>query len=176
MKKKYGKTLTVCYLAIGIALYAALSMTLKIPLISHIQTDLGYIVFGAYCVCFGWQGAVVGAAGCLIESLIFSGWVPAGWIAGQIFIGLAVGACCRLTENKSRKVRIILRTAVTALAVFIGIAGIKTVIECKLYDIPIQIKAAKNSVAAAADLVPMLIGIMIGDVLVKRGTLKAIKQ
>lgn len=162
------KTLTVCYLALGIALYVALSMSLKIPLISHIQTDLGYIAFGVYCVLFGWQGLIVGTAGCLIESLIFSGWLPMGWIVGQIFIGLTVGITCKLTESKSQKAKTICRIIIAALAMFIGIAGIKTIIECKLYAIPIGVKFAKNTIAAVADYIPMVIGLVVGDILHKR--------
>lgn len=50
-----NNAIMLCYLAMGTALYIALSATAKIPLIGHIQTDLGYIVFGAFCVLFGWK-------------------------------------------------------------------------------------------------------------------------
>ena len=45
---------------------------------------------------------------------------------------------------------------------FIGIAVIKTGIECALYSIPIEIKFVKNCVAFVADTIPMLVGLFIG--------------
>ena len=50
----------------------------------------------------------------------------------------------------------------TILAVFIGIAFIKTVVECNLYAIPFEIKFPKNTVAFIADTIPMLIGLFLG--------------
>lgn len=161
-----SKIKTICYLGIGIALYVALSMTIKIPLISHIQTDLGYIVFGVYCVLFGWQGFIVGSIGCLIESLIFNGWLPWGWILGQIAIGIICGICYKKFNYKITKV------IVTIIAVFIGIAGIKTLIECKLYSIPLMIKLGKNLIAAVADTIPMIIGMFVGEKIKNRNLIK----
>ena len=46
MKKKFLTTKNIALLGIGTTLYVALSFMIKIPLISHIQTDLGYIAFG----------------------------------------------------------------------------------------------------------------------------------
>ncbi len=151
-----SKTRTVAYLGMGIALYVVLGMMVKIPLIGHIQTDLGYIAFGAFLYIFGWQALVVGAIGCLIESLIVSGWIPAGWIVGQILIGLICGYVYVKSEKKW------LQILTTIISVFIGIAIIKTGIECLLYGIPLVVKFPKNTIAFVADTIPMLVGLFIG--------------
>lgn len=39
----------ICLVGLGIALYVALSMTVKIPLAGHASLGLGYIVFAVYC-------------------------------------------------------------------------------------------------------------------------------
>lgn len=68
-----NKTKTICTLGILSALFVALSATMKIPLIGHINTELGYIAFGAALVMFGYLGISVGVIGCIASSLIFSG-------------------------------------------------------------------------------------------------------
>ena len=150
------KTKTITTLGIGIALYVALSAMIKIPLVGHIQTDMGYIAFGVFCVLFGWLGAIVGVIGCLIESLIFSGWLPVGWMAGQLAIGVICGVAYKKTSNK------VICSLITVVAVFIGIAIIKTGIECVLYSIPLNVKFVKNFTAFVADSIPMLIGMFLG--------------
>lgn len=157
-----NKTKKICYLGIGTALYVVLSATVKIPLIGHIQTDLGYIAFGAFLVLFGWPAAIIGVLGCLIESLIFSGWVPLGWMAGQLFIGLTCGRWYELTRRNQPVYKEVSRGIFTVLMMFIGIAEIKTGIECYLYSIPFEIKFAKNMVAFIVDMIPMITGMLIG--------------
>ena len=114
-------TKKVAYLGIGIALYVVLGCVMNIPLLanSHLQTDLGYIAFGVYCCVFGWLGVFVGAIGCVIESMLISGWFPVGWLAGQIFIGISCGIIYKREDNK------IIHIVVTIASVFIGIAVIK---------------------------------------------------
>ena len=145
-------------LAMGIALYAVLGMTMNIPLLAgtHLQTDLGYAAFGAFCLLFGWQAFVVGVFGCLIESLLISGWVPIGWMAGQLAIGLVCGLVYTKCNSK------VLHVVTTIVMVFVGIAVIKTGIECALYSIPVEIKFVKNCVAFVADTIPMLAGLFAG--------------
>lgn len=148
----------VAYLGIGIALYVVLGCVMNIPLLanSHLQTDLGYIVFGVYCYLFGWLGVFVGAIGCVLESLLISGWFPVGWLAGQILIGIMCGIIYKRETNK------IVHIVVTILAVFVGIAVIKTIIESVLFGIPLEVKFMKNFVAFIADTIPMLIGLALG--------------
>ena len=151
-------TKKVAYLGIGIALYVVLGCVMNIPLLanSHLQTDLGYIAFGVYCCIFGWLGVFVGAIGCVIESMLISGWFPVGWLFGQIFIGIACGIIYKRESNK------VVHIIVTVLSVFIGIAVIKTVIECALFGIPLEVKFAKNFVAFIADTIPMIVGLFLG--------------
>ena len=151
-------TKKVAYLGIGIALYVVLGCVMNIPLLanSHLQTDLGYIAFGAYCCIFGWLGVFVGAIGCIIESMLVSGWFPVGWVVGQITIGLSCGIIYKRETNK------MIHVITTILVVFIGIAVIKTGIECVLFNIPWVIKFPKNCVAFVADAIPMILGLFIG--------------
>lgn len=96
-----NKLKKICYLAMGIAMYVVFSMAVKIPLIGHIQTDLGYMVYGAFLSCFGIPGVVVGVVGCFVESLIFSGWVPIGWMIGQLFVGLICGTLYKIIQKNN---------------------------------------------------------------------------
>ena len=50
---------------------------------------------------------------------------------------------------------------VTIVAVFLGIGGIKTAVECVLYNIPLLVKIPKNLIASVADCVPMVIGYLL---------------
>ena len=154
MKIKEIKLVT--YLGVFIALYVVLGMLAKIPLIGHIGTDLGYVVFGFACFAFGGPAAIVGIIGCMFESLLISGWIPIGWMIGQAVIGLMCGYF--YTHYKSKVLHII----VTIIAIFIGIGLIKTGIECVLYQIPLIVKIPKNIIAFIADTIPMLIGLGIG--------------
>lgn len=152
------------YLAMGIALYVAFSMTAKIPLIAHISTDMGYVVFGVFLVIFGWRAFIVGAVGCIFESLIFSGWFPLGWFLGQIEIGIVCGIAFKLLQKVNKKwLRYALEIIIAAIAIAIGIIGIKTAIECYLYSIPLAVKLVSNGIAALADFIPMAIGVVIAD-------------
>lgn len=149
-------TKKICMLGLGTALYFVLSMTMKIPLIGHIQTDLGYIAFGVFLALMGPIAFLVGTIGCLLESLLVSGWVPIGWMVGQAFIGIVCGWC--YTHNKN----MILNIIVTIGAVLVGIVFIKSGIECYLYQIPVAIKMTKNLIAAIADIPPMVFGLWLG--------------
>lgn len=164
-----SKTREMSYLGIGIALYVALGMMIKIPLIGHIQTDFGYVAYGTFLSLFGLPAIIVGVAGCIIESLIFSGWIPIGWAVGQLVIGLMCGmAFKRVTEVSNLFIKYLLYVLTILGALFIGIALIKTVIECNLYAIPFQIKYVKNFIAAIADIPPMFIGVAVAEIIKKR--------
>lgn len=148
----------ITYFGIGIALYVVLGLVINIPLLAgtHLQTDLGYIAFGVCCMLFGWQAFIIGAIGCLLESLVVSGWIPYGWILGQIAIGILCGIVYKATDNK------VAHFIVTVFSVFLGIACIKTIVECALFSIPYAVKFPKNVIAFFADVIPMLIGMFCG--------------
>jgi len=147
----------IAYLGIGIALYFILGLSVNIPLIGHIQTDLGYIAFGAWLFLFGWEATIVGVIGCLLESLIVSGWIPIGWMLGQAFIGIICGLLYKKYKNNN-----IMLIIITLFAVYLGIGIIKTVIEVNLYGIPFIVKFVKNNVAFLADSLPMILGVFLG--------------
>ena len=148
----------IAYLGIGIALYVVLGLAMNIPILAgtHLQTDLGYIAFGCYLYCFGWPALIVGVLGCMLESLLTSGWIPAGWMVGQLVIGLLCGFVYKKSNKK------LIHILIAVFAVFIGVGLIKTGIECALYSIPFAIKFPKNCVAFVADAIPMILGLFIG--------------
>lgn len=161
------KTKKICILGMGVALWIVFATILKMPLIGHISTDLAYIVFGVYCMLFGWQAFIVGVIGCMFESLLFSSWFPIGWMLGNAFIGISIGYIL-----KKYKVNNFVALFIVAISIFIGIGLIKTVVECFLYDIPFAIKFAKDMIATVADLIPMYFGIILGNILKKKEFIK----
>lgn len=163
-----SNTKKISYLAMGVALYVALAHVVKIPIIAHIQTDLGYVAFGLYCALFGWPAFIVGTLGCIIESLLFTGFFPTGWTLGQVLIGIVCGITYRrLSEPKLSYT--VIKIAVTIFAVFIGVAVIKTIVECAIWSLPLGIKFARNCIATAADIPPMLVGLFLGERFKKEG-------
>ena len=142
----------------GIALYVVLGSIINIPLLagSHIQTDLGYVAFGICCYLFGADAFVVGMIGCMFESLLTSGWIPAGWMLGQAFIGIVCGLIYTKTTDKR------IHIAVTVIALIVGIVVIKTAVECMMFSIPVGVKVPKNVVAFVSDLIPMITGLLLG--------------
>lgn len=153
----------ICNLGMGINLYAVLGLMVEIQLLGHIQTYLGYIAFGAYLYLFGAPAAIVGIIGCLFESILVSGLVPIGLMFGQLVIGLICGFMLkRVCRYKRKSIKVLAIVALVTASLFLGIGFVKTIIECKLYSIPYEIKFAKNAVAAIADVIPMLLGIYVG--------------
>lgn len=161
---KTDSTKKIAYTAMGVALYVCLSMMVKIPVIGHIGLDLGYIVLAVYCNRFGpLSGAIVGSFGCFIVSLLASGWIAIGWPLGNLFVGAVCGTVYGMTRG--RKWRRAINMFVTVAAVFVGVAVIKTVVECPLYGIPLAVKFPKNLVAFAMDAAVMVFGVIIDEAL-----------
>ncbi len=149
-----NRTRIMCQTAMGIALYVALSMTVKIPVIGHASLDLGYIVFAVYCYYYGpGPGMAVGSVGCLLVSLLTSGWVPPGWIVGNMIIGFFVGSAGEKSGTSQ-----VGRVNVVVLSVFAGIFCAKTLIECCLYAIPLAVKLPKSAVVFFMDAAVMSFG------------------
>lgn len=159
-------TKKICLISLGIALYVTSSLILKIPIIAHISLDLGYIFFAIYCYYFGpISGAIVGGVGCMLISVLTSGWFPPGWIVGNVAIGLICGSVFSKTKRytgKNANVKVIILEIVTVIvSVFFGIEFIKTFIECALYGMPIQVKLISNGIAAITDSIVMCIGVFM---------------
>ena len=149
-------TKKICITALGVAFYVSLSMAVKIPIpVGHLALDLGYIVLANYCYFFGpYVGMVVGGAGCVLVSLLVSGWFPAGWLLGNILIG----AVCGLFYRRDKT---LWNVVVSVVAVLLGILGVKTLVECVLYDIPLVVKLPKNTVAAVMDAAVMALSPLV---------------
>ena len=154
-------TRKVAFTGMGIALYVVLSMVAKIPVIAHISLDLGYIAFAVILYHIGViPGTIVGAAGCVLVSLLTTGWFPPGWLVGNIVIGLMCGL---LIQRDGTWQATIINVFVCVVAVGIGILGLKTLIECHLYGIPLMVKLPKNAVAFAMDAVVMSAGMVFAQ-------------
>lgn len=164
-----SKAKKICLTALGIALYVALSMTAKIPFIGHISLDLGYIVLAVYCWMFGSVvGGIVGAVGCTLVSILASGWFPPGWLVANLYIGLFCGWIFGPKNHGcSGKARIVHYMAVIG-SVLLGVGVFKTLIECQLYGIPLEVKIPKNVFAAVIDMVTMCIGLYIAPMIERR--------
>lgn len=164
-----NKTKKICLTALGIALYVALSMTAKIPFIGHISLDLGYIVLAVYCWMFGSVvGGIVGAVGCTLVSILASGWFPPGWLVANLYIGMFCGWIFGpKNHGYSGKPRIVHYMAVIG-SVLLGVGVFKTLIECQLYGIPLEVKAPKNVFAAVIDMVTMCVGLYIAPMIEHR--------
>lgn len=147
----------ITYFGMGIALYVVFSYTVKIPLINQIRTDFGYLVFGFFLNLFGWQATVVGVLGCIISNLLYSGTFPLGWALGQTVIGLICGTLFRKTE------RLWTKCLVATASVLLGIAVVKTIVESILFDLPLVLKAIRGLVAAVADMIPFIAGIILSE-------------
>ena len=161
---KRDSVVWICQIALGIALYVAVSMMLKIPTgIGHISLDLGYIVLAVYCMRFGpIGGAIVGGAGCTIVSLLSSGWFPLGWLLGNALIGVICGKVYQKDKSVCWT-----NFAITVAAVLLGVGVVKTVVECALFSIPYAVKIPKNMIAAAMDAAVMSVGLVVADQLLR---------
>ena len=149
------KNQKIAFLSLGIAMYVVLSAFVIIPIINRIKLDLGYIVFGMYLNTFGIPATLVGFFGCIIANLLKGGSFPIAWAIGQAFIGVSLGYLLPKTEKTAFKI------LYCVIAVFIGIAIIKTMIEIAMYHYPLNLKFASNFVAFIADTIPMIIGVLL---------------
>ena len=152
-----NNTRKITYIGIGIALYVAVSMIVKIPIVNRIKLDLGYIVFALYLVHFGRTGTIVGVAGCVIANMMSGGSFPIAWAIGQTFIGLVLGTLYPKEEKLWKKILY----AVLILA--IGLILIKSVLEIAMFRLPVAAKLLSNSAAWIADLIPFVIGLFLAE-------------
>lgn len=153
----------MCGLAVLTALYVVLSSFLKIPLVGNIMIDLGYIAFAVALCRYNAWGAIVGVVGCSLESLLFSAYgFSISWAIANLIIGIGCGLVFYFVKNNIvRNISIIFFSG-------LGLLLAKTIIECKLYSIPFEVKIAKNFVAFAVDTIVMLIGINFYHIIKKR--------
>lgn len=159
-----NKTKRICVTALGIALYCALSMSMKIPLgVGHIAVDLGYIVLAVYAYHMGSvSAAVVGGCSAAIMSIL-SGWFSLEWVLANVAVGLICGHFYEhCTYDKHHTTPTYVRNAVvTVLAVGLGMLVIKTAVSCWLWSIPVLVKLPKSITAWVVDSIVMCGGVCI---------------
>jgi len=147
-------TKNIAILGMLTALYVVLSAFLKFTLVGNIMVDLGYIAFTFALCMFGPAGIIVGVLGCTLESILFSAYgFSISWCLANLTIGLI---CAWLLKND---MNIYAKCLIVVVAVAVGMLGVKTAVECLLYNIPLVVKLPKNAVAFAVDAVTMMIGL-----------------
>ena len=155
-----ASTKKLTLLAVGIALFVALSLCLQVPVFENYYLCLGYVVMAVYCYSFGTlAGTTVGVLGVVLYCLVISGLrgMP-GWALGNLVIGLALGACYRMTRGmESKALRIAIQLVVIVAATPLGILVVKSVTEQILYAQPFVVRAGKNFTAFVADAVMLLL-------------------
>ena len=159
------KTRDITFLSVGIALFVALSMCLRVPVFENYYLCLGYIVMTVYIWCFKWyEGAVIGFFGvilyCIIGGLGFNG-MP-GWSVGNIAIGLIVGYALKYIKKVKNKTLQVVLTAIAAIvSTFIGIELIKSFIDSFVVGQPFIVRFGKNMTSFIADAFVIVISLPI---------------
>ena len=157
-------TKRICMLALGVALFVALSLCLQVPVFENYYLCLGYVVMTVFCYCFGpGSGMIVGGLGVVLYCMVTGGMrgMP-GWAAGNLLIGLIVGMCCKLTLKMGSKwMRYILIGISVVLSAGIGILMVKSLVETILYAQPMILRLAKNLYAFVADAFVMIFSLPI---------------
>ena len=161
-------TQRICVLAVGIALFAALSLCLQVPVFENYYLCLGYAVMAVYCYSFGaFSGAVVGALGVVAYCLVISGLrgMP-GWALGNVLIGILLGFTFRRTKAmKNPALKTALNISAIVISSALGILIVKSLTECLLYSQPMLVRIGKNMSAFIADAVMLVISLPICAVL-----------
>ena len=157
-------TQRIALLAVGIALFVALSMCLQVPVFENYYLCLGYVVMAVYCYSFGtWSGTVVGTLGVVLYCLVINGLrgMP-GWALGNIVIGIGLGLTFRGTGRlKSPALRTALHIAAITAAVAAGILSVKSLTESLLYAQPFPVRVGKNVYAFVADIVVLIVSLPV---------------
>ncbi len=157
-------TQRVCVIAVGIAMFVALSLCLQVPVFENYYLCLGYVVMAVYCYSFGTgSGTIVGVLGVVLYCLVISGLrgLP-GWALGNVVIGIVLGLTFRWTKKmKSTAIKTAVNAAAIVLSVTAGILVVKSVTESILYLQPFAVRVGKNFTAWVADLITLLLSMPI---------------
>ena len=155
-------TQRIALLAVGTALFVALSMCLQAPVFENYYLCLGYAVMAVYCYSFGTiAGTVTGTLGVVLYCLVINGLrgMP-GWALGNVVIGVCLGLAFRAARKMSSPAaRTVLCAAAVAAGTALGILGVKSLTECLLYAQPFAVRAAKNVYAFVADAVILAVSL-----------------
>lgn len=152
-------TKRICFVALGIALYCALSLSMKIPLgVGHIVVDLGYIVLAVYAYYMGSvPAAVVGGCSAAIMSIL-SGWFSLEWVLANIVIGLI---CGHFYDTREEYDSTFWNIGLTIISVAIGMLVVKTAVSCWMFSIPVMVKLPKSVTACVVDSIVMGFGVWL---------------
>ncbi len=151
----------ICIVAVGIALFVALSLCVQVPIFENYYICLGYLVMLVYLYKFGpLAGTIVGVFGVIFYCLLTSGLRGMlGWMIGNLVIGMNLGCILGFTKNNKKHIFYILNILGIVLSVIIGILVVKSFVECILYNQPIFVRIAKNIYACIADIVVLILGL-----------------
>lgn len=157
-------TQKIAVLAVGTALFVALSMCLQVPVFENYYLCLGYVVMAVYCYSFGTvSGTIVGTSGIVLYCLVINGLrgMP-GWALGNIIIGVMLGLSFRFTRNmKNAAAGHALNILSIIAGVALGILGVKSITESLLYSQPFIVRAGKNVYAFVADTVMLIVSLPV---------------
>ena len=163
---KTRKVITdIVFPAIGIALFVALSMCLRVPVFENYYLCLGYVVMTVYIWSYKWyEGAIVGCLGvilyCIIGGLGFNG-MP-GWAVGNVAIGLIIALPLKLIKKlKNRALQMLLTAVAAAVGTFVGILLIKSLIDSFIVSQPFVVRFGKNMTSFIADVFVIVVSIPI---------------
>ena len=156
------KTKKISLLAVGVALFAVLSLCLQVPVFENYYLCLGYLVMAVYLYSFGTlSGTVVGFLGVILYCVVISGMrgMP-GWSLGNVVIGILLGLTFRATRKlSSGTVRAVICCVMIVAATALGILVVKSETEHLLYDQPFLIRAGKNMSAFIADCAMLILSL-----------------
>lgn len=150
----------ITFTGVMLALAVVLSTFCQIRLFGDIRLDLSYLVIVVMCYAYG--GLVGGffAGGiALMNSTFFSSYgVSISWISANLIIGFITGIVLHYIKLKNKGLKITTDLIAIVLSCAIGLLFTKTIIECNLYQIPFEVKIAKNAVAFGSDTTLMIVG------------------
>ncbi len=157
-------TQRITLLAVGIALFTALSMCLQVPVFENYYLCLGYVVMAVYCYSFGTvSGTIAGTLGVVLYCLVINGLrgMP-GWALGNVVIGICLGLTFRVTRKMhSLTAKSFLNIAAVLVGTALGILVVKSVTESLLYAQPFVVRAGKNIYAFVADAVVLIVSLPV---------------
>ena len=158
-----NSTQRICLVAVGIALFVALSLCLQVPVFENYYLCLGYTVLAVYCWSFGTvDGVLVGSLGVVLYCLLTNGLrgMP-GWALGNVVIAVILGWTFRGTKKLKAGPAAAIHAAMIVLASALGILIVKSAVESLLYAQWMAVRIGKNLYAFIADAVMLLVSLPV---------------
>ena len=158
----------ITFNGIGLALFVILSLCLQVPIFQNYYLCLGYIVMIVYLRIFGIKsGVIVGVFGTVLYCFIINGFrgMP-GWAIGNIVLAIILGYTFKFGEKFTKN---IIKYMIYIIGIIIGCMGgilfVKSLVEHLLYAQPIILRMISNIYAFIADVIVLIIGIPICELL-----------